>query len=163
MVFQVPQFWNFAGDGFQILLCLLMLGFFIKNRIIQKKSALNIAKTNTEQNFNTHIFSITVEQQLNQAFTNIIENIAAERNGLESVLKLNPPSHQNEDISMILAHSQLSDPNANQRLTDDRIGSAGRHDKIRKLATNGLTAKKISEELKISMSEVELILSLGEK
>jgi len=163
MVFQVPQFWNLAGDGFQILLCLLMLSFFIKNRIIQKKSALNITKSATGQSFNTHIFSITVEQQLNQVFTNIIENIRAERKGLESVLGLNPPNHQDEDISMVPANTQLSDLNAKQRLTDDRIGSAGRCDKIRKLAAKGLTAKKISKELKISMSEVELILSLGEQ
>jgi hypothetical protein len=163
MVFQVPQFWNIAGDGFQILLCLLMLSFFIKNRIIRKKNALNIASSAIGQSFNTHIFSITVEQQLNQAFTNIIENIRAERNGLESLLGLNPPNQQNEDISMIRANTQLSELNANQRLTDDRIGSAGRHDKIRKLAAKGLTTRNISKELKISMSEVELILSLEEK
>ena len=163
MVFQVPQFWNLAGDGFQILLCLLMFSFFIKNRIIQKKNAFNIAKSATGQSFNTHIFSITVEQQLNQAFTNIIENITAERNGLESLLGLNPPNHEDEDISVVRANTQLSDLNANQRLTDDRIESAGRHDKIRKLAAKGLTARNISKELKISMSEVELILSLGQK
>jgi len=163
MVFQVPQFWKLAGDGFQILLCLLMLSFFIKNRIIQKKNAFNIAKRATEQSFNTHIFSITVAQQLNQAFANIIENITAERNGLESLLGLNPPNHEDEDISMVRANSQLSNLNANQRLTDDWIESEGRHDKIRKLAANGLTAIKISTELKISMSEVELVLSLGEK
>jgi hypothetical protein len=162
MVFQVPQFWNLAGDGFQILLCLLMLSFFIKNRIIQKKNAFNKAKSGTGQSFNTHIFSITVEQQINQAFTNIIENIRAERNGLESLLGLNPPNQRDEDISMIRANTQLSDLNPNQRLTDDRIGNTGRHDKIRKLATKGLTARNISKELKISMSEVELILSLGE-
>lgn len=163
MVFQVPQFWNIAGDGFQIFLCLLMLSFFIKNRTIQKKNAVNKAKSATRQSFNTHIFSITVEQQLNQAFTNIIENITAERNGLESLLGLNPPNHEDQDISMVRANTQLSELNANQRLTDDRIGSAGRHDKIRKLAAKGLTARKISKELKISMSEVELILSLGQK
>jgi hypothetical protein len=64
---------------------------------------------------------------------------------------------------MIRANTQLSELNANQRLTDDRIGSAGRHDKIRKLAAKGLTTRNISKELKISMSEVELILSLEEK
>jgi hypothetical protein len=163
MVFQIPQFWSLAGDGFQILLYLLMLSFFIKNRIIQKKSALNIAKGTIGQNFNTHIFSITVEQQLNQAFTNIIENIRAERHVLECALGLNPPNHPDEGISMVRADTQLSDLNANQQLTDDRIGSAGRRNKILKLAAKGLTARKISKELKISMSEVEIILSLSEK
>ena len=162
-MFQVPQLWNLAGDGFQILLCLLMLSFFIKNRIIQKKNAFNIAKSATGQSFNTHIFSITVEQQLNQAFTNIIEKITAERNGLESLLGLNPSKHQDENISLVQANPQLSDLNSNQRLADDRIGSARRHDKIRMLAANGLTARNISKELKISISEVELILSLGEQ
>ena len=162
MVFQVPQYWNLAGDGFQILLCLLMLSFFIKNRIIQKKSTLNIAKSTTGQNFNTHIFSITVEQQLNQAFTNIIENITAERNVLECALGLNSPHHHDEGIPMVRANTQLADLIAKQPLTDDRIGSPGRHHKIRKLAAKGLTVRKISKDLKISMSEVEIILSLSE-
>jgi len=163
MVFQVPQFWDIAGDGFQMLLCLLILGFFIKNRAIQKKYAVDKTINSAEPSFNTHIFSITVEQQLNQAFTNILETITAERNGLENLLGPNPPNHQDEDISMVRANTQLSDLNGNQRLSDDRIGSAGRHDKIRKLAAKGLTARKISKELKISMSEVELVLSLQEK
>jgi hypothetical protein len=163
MVFQVPQYWNLAGDGFQILLCLLMLGFFIKNRSIQKKSTLNIAKGTTGKNFNTHIFSITVEQQLNQAFTNIIDTITAEQNVLECALGLNPPNHRDEGIFMVRANTHLSNLNTKQRLTDDRIGSAGRRDKILKLAAKGITARKISKELKISMSEVEIILSLSEK
>ncbi|MGD8294850.1 MAG: hypothetical protein PVI94_04670 [Desulfobacterales bacterium] len=162
MVFQVSQFWNLAGDGFQILLCLLMLGFFIKNRLTLK-SALNAAKGATDQNFNTHIFSITVEQKLNQAFTNIIENISAERNGLECALGLNSLHHQDDDISMVRANTQLSDLNARQPLTDDRVGSSRRRDKIQKLAAKGLTDRQISEELKISISEVEIILSLSEK
>ena len=116
MVFQIPKIWNLAGDGFQILLCLLMLSFFIKNRIIEKKTALNIAKGTTGKNFDTHIFSITVEQQLNQAFTNIIENIASERNALECALGLNSPHYQDEGISMVRANTQLSDVNAKQQI-----------------------------------------------
>jgi hypothetical protein len=142
---------------------LIVIRHGIKNRIIEKKTALNIAKGTTGQNFDTHIFSITVEQQLNQAFTNIIENIASERNVLECALELNSPHYQDEGISMVRANTQLSGVNAKQQLTDDRIGSAGRHDKIRKLAAKGLTAREISKELKISMSEVEIILSLSEK
>lgn len=163
MVFQVPQFWDIAGDGFQIILCLLMLSLFIKNRVIQRKSAVNKAKNVNGHDFNTHIFSITVEQQLNLAFTNILETITAERNGLESLLGINTPNQEDDDLSMVRANTQLSDLNGNQRLIDDRIGTAGRHDNVRKLAAKGLTTRKISKELKISISEVELILSLGEK
>ena len=163
MVFEVPQFWKIAGDGFQILLCLLMLSFFIKNRTIQKRIAVNKAKSVTSQSFNTHIFGITLEQQLNQAFSNIIETITAERNCLESLIGHNPLHNDDEDISKIRLNTRLSDFNGYQRLVDEQTGSAERHDKIRKLAAKGLTARKISKELKISMSEIELILSLGEK
>jgi hypothetical protein len=163
MVFQVPQFWNIAGDGFQILLCLLMLSLFIKNRTIQKRIAVNKAKSVTNKSFNTHIFGIAVEQQLSQAFSNIIETITAERNGLENLIGLNPLNHDDEYISKIRTNTHFSDLNGHQRLVDERIRSAERLDKIRKLAANGLTARRISKELKISMSEVELILSLGEK
>jgi hypothetical protein len=162
MVFQVPQFWDIAGDGFQIILCLLMLGFYVKNRAIQKKSTVGEVKSITGQNFNTQIFSITIEQQLNKAFANIVETITVERSGLENLLGLNPLNHENDEISMIQVNSPFPDVNGNQRSLDDRIESTGRHDKVRKLAAKGLTVSRISKELRISMSEVELILSLRE-
>jgi hypothetical protein len=140
-----------------------MLSFFIKTRTNQKRSAVDKAESVTGQCFNTHIISITVEQQLNQAFTNIIETITAERKDLESLLRLNPTNHDDEDISMVHANTHLSDFNRNQRLVDDRVESSERHGNIRKLAAKGLSARKISKELKISISEVELILSLGGK
>jgi len=163
MVFQVPQFWHIASDGFQILLCLLILGFFIKNRAIHKKYAVNKIINGAGQSFNTHVFNITVQQQVNQAFTNIIETIAAERNGLKSMLELNPLSSEDEDISKVQSDSQLPDRYDNFRKSNDRTGRAGRHDRIRKLSAKGLSARKISEGLKIPMSEIELILSLQKK
>ena len=163
MVFQVPQFWDIAGDGFQILLCLLILGFFIKNRVIHKKYAVNKSKNGTKQSFNAHVFNISVQQQVNQAFTNIIGTIAAERNFLESVLGPNSLSSKDDNISKVQSNYQLPHSPDNHRVSDDRTASAGRHDKVRKFSAKGLNARKISEELKIPISEVELVLSLQEK
>ena len=163
MVFQVPQFWDIAGDGFQILLCLLILGFFIKNRAIHKKYAVNKSKNGVGQSFNAHVFNITVQQQVKQAFTNIIGTIAAERNGLKSVLGLNSLSNEDDNISKVQFNSQLPNSHDNHRMPDDRSTSAGRHEKVREFSTKGLSARKISEELKIPMGEVELILSLQKK
>jgi hypothetical protein len=163
MVFQVPQFWHIAIDGFQILLCLLMLGFFIKNRVNHKKYAVSKTNNGAGQSFNAHVFNITVQQQVHQAFTNIIEIIAAERNGLESVLGLNPLSSEDEDSSDVQSNSQLPNSHDNHLISDERSESAGRHDKVRKFSAKGLNARKISEELKIPMGEVELILSLQKK
>ena len=163
MVFQVPQFWDIAGDGLQILLYLLMLGFYIKNRAIHKRYAVNRTKNGRRQSFNAQVFNITVEQQVNQAFTNIIETIAAERNGLKSVLGLNTLSTEDKHLSKMQSNSQLPKRYDNRRIVDDRIGRAGRHDKVRKLIAKGLSVRKISEGLKIPMGEVELILSLQRK
>jgi len=163
MVFQVPQVWDIAGDGLQILLYLLILGFYIKNRAIHKKYAVNRTKTGGRQSFNAHVFNITVQQQVNQAFTNIIETIAAERNGLKNVLGLNALGSKQKHISKIQSNSQLPKSYDNHRISDDLAGRAGRHDKVRKLLAKGLSVRKISEGLKIPMSEVELILSLQRK
>jgi hypothetical protein len=163
MVSQAPQFWDIASNGFQILLCLLILVFFLKNRAIHKKFAVNKLKSGIGQSFNAHVFNITVQQQVNQAFTNIIGTIAAERNGLESVLGPNSLCSENDNISKVQSNPQLPHSPDNHRVSDDRAVSAGRHDKVRKFSAKGLNARKISEELKIPISEVELVLSLQQK
>ena len=162
MAFQLPEIWEVAGDGFQILLCLLVLGFFFKNRAIQRKYAGINIKSSTGQAFNTQIFNISVEQQINQAFTNIIKTIAKERNGLERTLGLIPLNHEDDHVSMVPANSQPPKRYGNHLVSNDRMARAGRHDKVRKLAAKGLNIKKISKVLKIPISEVELILSLQE-
>ena len=163
MVFQVPQFWAIASDGLQIILYLLILCFYIKNRVIHKKYAVNRTTNGGRQSFNAHVFNITVQQQVNQAFTNIVEAIAAERNSLKSVLGLNALSSEDKHISKMQSNSQLPKSCDNHRISDDRIDRAGRHDKVRKLLAKGLSARKISEGLKIPLGEVELILSLQRK
>ena len=163
MVFQVPLNLDIAIDGFQILLCLLILGFYIKNRAIHKKLAVSKIKNGAGQSFNAHVFNRIVKQQVDQALTNILDTIAAERNGLKSVLGLNPLRSKDDDISKVQSNSQLPNSHDNHRISDDRSGSAGRHDKVRKFSAKGLSVRKIAEELKIPMGEVELILSLQKK
>ena len=163
MVFQVPPYWDIAGNGFQILLFLLILVFYIKNRAIHKKYAVNKTKHGSGKSFNAHVFNMTVQHQVNQIFTNILETIAAERHGLESVLGLNPRNGEDNNISKVQPDSRLPHRHDNHQISNDRIGRAGRHEKIRKFAAKGLSTRKISEGLKIPMSEVELVLSLQKK
>jgi len=161
MVFQMPQNWDIAIDGFQILLCLLILGFYIKNRVITKKCMVNRTNKSAAQSFNAHVFTITVQQQVNQAFNKILETIAAERNVLESLLGLNPLRNEDGTISTKLpSNSKLPISHDNDRIFDDRSINPERYDKVRKFSAKGLSARKISEELKIPMGAVELILSL---
>jgi hypothetical protein len=163
MVFQVPQICDTAGAGLQILLYLLILGFYIKNRSIHKKYTVHRTKNGGRQSFNAHVFNTTVQQQVNQAFTNIMDTIATERNGLKSALGLNALSSEDKQICKMQSNSKLPKSYDNHRVSDDRTGRAGRHDKVLKLLAKGLSARKISEGLKIPMGEVELILSLQRK
>ena len=82
---------------------------------------------------------------------------------MESVLGINPLNTEDDDISKVQSDSRMPNRHDNHRISDDRIGRAGRYEKIRKFAAKGLSARKISEGLKIPMSEVELVLSLQKK
>ena len=163
MIFQVPQFWDIVSDGFQIILCMLILCFYIKNRSIYKKFAVKKIINGAGQSFNTHVFNTTVQQLVNQAFTNIIDTIAAERTGLESVLEQNPLGSEDDDISMVQSNSKIPNSHDNHPISDDRGEIAGRHDRVKRLSAKGMNARRISGKLKIPLAEVELILSLQKK
>ena len=160
MVFQMPQVWDMASDGLQIFLYLMILVFFIKNRAIQKKIAVDKTKNGAAQGFEAQVFTIAVQKQINQAFANITETIASERNCLEGVLGRNALSSDGKDISYVQSNLQLPNGHNNNAIPDDRNGSDGRHDEVLKYSAKGLSIRKISEELNLPMSEIELILSL---
>ena len=89
--------------------------------------------------------------------------IAAERDDLERALGLNPLSNQDDVSSKVKSNSQRPPNPDSHRLSDERTEGARRHETIRKFAAKGLNVRKISEALKIPLSEVELVLSLQEK
>ena len=163
MVYQLPQFWDILSDGFQIILCMLILGFYIKNRAIYKKIAVKKKINDSQQSFTTNVFNTSVQQLVNQAFTNIIDTTTDERTGLESVLEQNSPGSENNGISMAQFDSQLPDGHDNHPRSDDRSEIFRRHDKVKRLSARGMKARKISDALKIPLGEVELILSLQKK
>ena len=160
MVSQGPYFWDIAGDCLQIILCLLILFFFIRNRLNQKRSVSKETIKDVGKSFNEQVITQTVQQQIDQAFTNITESLTVERENLESVLGLNHESSEDVAISKMQSISQRPNSLVSRRIYDETAGSDRRHEKILKFSARGLSARKISDELKIPMSEVELILSL---
>lgn len=163
MALQSPHFWDTAGDLVQIILCLFILFFFIRNRRYQKKHTAAQTVKQLGKSFNQQVFTQAVQQQIDQIFSNIIENLAVERGNLERMLRLN---HQDGDGSIILNKKSIfrtrHDPGS-QRISDKTAAGDQRHEKIRKFSARGLSARKISDELKIPLNEVELILSLQKK
>ena len=160
MVFQMPQYWDVAIDGIQIILCFLILVFLIRSRKKNRKSAPDKVIRESGQSFNEQIFTQTLRQQLDQAFANIAETIAVEQGKLDQVLPISEPGRQAYGISQ--CQSSLLrpvDPGISQTGAD-ASGSDLLHEQIQKLAVKGMSARQISEDLKTPLGEVELVLSL---
>ncbi len=167
MVFKAFEYWDVAIDGVQIFLCLLILVFLIRNQSKHKQSVFMKAKRGAEnepgQSFAVQVFTENVKQQADQAFVNIFETIAFERRRLERALQFDHLSDEAFRISDFQMRSNESNSQEFSMTSKDKAKSGGRHEQIQKLATKGLSAKQISEELKTPQGEVELILSLQNK
>ena len=161
MVFHMPQYWDMAVDGIQIVLCLLILLFLIRNRKSHKSSALEAALREAGKKFDVQVLTQTIRQQLDQAFANISETMAAERVNLEGLLSFSRPGRET-------AYRLADGPPASLRTGSHNISSpAGGmsqidelYQQIQQLAAKGLNVRQIAEELKTPLGEVELILSL---
>ena len=161
MVFELPQYWDRAVDGIQIVLCLLILLFLIRNRRSQKFSALEAALKESGKKFDVQFLTQTIKQQLDQAFAHISETMEAERVNLESLLSFSRPDRDTDfrhadhpPASFSPGSHRISSPADGMSQIDEL------HQQIQQLATKGLNARQIAEELKTPLGEVELILSL---
>jgi hypothetical protein len=160
MVFRVTQNWDMAVDGIQIILCLLILLFIVRNRRKQKSSALEDALRESGKSFNVQVLSQTIRQQIDQAFDNIADTMAAERLKLERLLSLSRQGHESFHIFDSPSPSLRSNSPEISSVSDGMSQLDELHQQIQKLAGKGLNARQISEELKTPLGEVELILSL---
>ena len=153
MVIEMLKHWEVAVDGIQIFLCLLILFFLIRNHRRKMEPDWMNHKNESGQDFNLQVFSQTISQQIELAFANILEVTANERRNLDKVLQF----HQFNETDGNSAGSNSDD--TLQRINDS-AGPGEHQARIQRLATRGMSAKQISEELKTPMGEVELILSL---
>jgi hypothetical protein len=163
MVIGILKNWEIVIDGVQIFLCLLILLYLFRNRSKKKDQFLMNTGREPGQDFNAHVLTQTIKQQVDRAFANVIEIIAIEQDRLESALQYDLPSDDAWDISEFHLRSKLSDRNESSRKTDfaDSRDKRQRHEQIQNLAAGGMSTRQISEELKAPLSEVELILSLS--
>ena len=160
MVFQVPQYWDMAVDGIQIILCLLILLFLIRNRRKHKSSALEEAIRDSAKSFDVQVLSQTIKQQIDQAFANIADTLAAERHNLESLLPFKRQSHASFRIPDSPSAALRPKSCEISAVSDGMSQIDELYQRIQKLADKGMSARQISDELKTPLGEVELILSL---
>ncbi len=144
MVFQMPQYWDVAIDGIQIILCLLILLFLIRSRKKSRESAQDKAIRESGQSFNVQIFTQTLKQQVDQAFANIAEAISVEQRKLDKVLPIK--GHGGHTYGISQYPSGLHRPVAQEiaPIASDASGSDQLHEQIQKLAIKGMSARQIS-------------------
>ena len=160
MVFQVQQYWDMAVDGIQIILCLLILLFLVRSRRQRKSAVHEDMLRESGKSFNVQVFSQTIKQQVDQAFANIADTMAAERLKLENLLSFGRPGDESLQIFGQPSAPRRSKSHEISQVSDGMSQIDELHQHIQKLAAKGLNARQISEELKTPLGEVELILSL---
>ena len=161
MVFEILNNREIIIDGVQIFLCLLILFYLLRNRNKKKDRNLKNAGNELGQDFNAHVLTQTIKQQVDRAFASIVDTVAIEQERLESALQYEQLNNDAWDISEFHVRSRLSDRNENSRKSDSTDAREKRHERIQDLAAGGMSTRQISEELKAPLGEVELILSLS--
>ena len=160
MVMEMMRHWDVAVDGIQILLCFLILFFLRRNHRRKIKPDLANPKGEPVRDFNLQVFSQTIDQQVELAFTNILEVAATERRKLDRILQFQSFVHADPSSPEIRSPWLPSDGENSFQHVTETVGPSERQTRIEQLATRGMSAKQISEALKIATGEVELILSL---
>lgn len=162
MMYQIPHFWNTAFNGIQFILFLMIFCYFLKNKMIHKKLEDSLSCKNINPKFEAAFVNITFQQSIYRAFTNILDTITAERNGLERILEYHADPRFDGEMKSSFLNTRKSINDAKQSGTDNNVESNIRKSDIRKFSSKGLNPRKISEALKIPLNEVELILNLDE-
>lgn len=162
MVFQIPQYWDVAIDGIQIVLCLLILVVLIRYRKKNREFRPDKAIQESGSSFNVQLFIQSLKQQVDQAFANVAATVDAEQCKLDKVLSTGDSGDRGYDMAQYQTGLQRpADPEIFP-LAGDASGSDPLHEQIQKLSLKGMSTRQISEELKTPLGEVELVLSLRE-
>ena len=155
MLFQALVSWKAVIDGIQILLILVILILLLRNRTLDRQKAFKEKKTDDPPRFNAEVLTQAMQQQLEQAFANIIATVRIEISNLERVLQSGQMKSQKPSEGGLQPLARMSSPSAS-----DFSGWEDRHKHIEKLAGRGVSIQHISEEFKIPKAEIELILNL---
>lgn len=163
MVNELLQHWRIAVDVLQVFLCLVILFFLMRNHRRKMKSGRMSSGTPNDSDFNFQVFTEAINQQVELAFTNILQVAANERRNLGKVLQFQQLKYLDSGSQQDLPPA----PHSHRDDTHERLAASGsqsdRQTRIQQLATRGLSAKQISDELKTPQGEVELVLSLQKK
>jgi hypothetical protein len=163
MVTELLKHWELAVDGLQILLCLLILFFLVRNYRRKMKPGLVSVHSQFDPDFNFQVFTEAINQQVELAFANILQVAGNERQNLEKILQLHQLKYSGSRSKEGLPPAPPSHHEDTQKRMTGTDGQGERQARIQQLAAQGLSAKQISDELKTPLGEVELVMSLQKR
>ena len=163
MVIELLQHWQIAVDGLQIFLCLLILFFLVRSYRRKLKTNMMSANNPFNSDFNFQVFTKAINQQVELAFTNILQVVDNERRNFDKVLQFQQLKYTESGSKQIrppapAGHRGSTHPNMTEAAKQNE-----RQTSIQQLSNQGMSAKQISDELKTPLGEVELVMSLQKK
>ncbi len=163
MVIELLQHWQIAVDGLQIFLCLVILVVLGRSYRRKTKADLMSARSQFGPDFNFQVFTEAINQQVELAFTNILQVAGNERRNIENVIQFQKLKYIESRPKMGLPATPPSHRDDTPKSLTGTARQSERQARIQQLATRGLSAKQISDELKTPLGEVELVMSLQQK
>ncbi len=162
MVFQIPQYWDVAIDGIQIILCFFILVVLLRYRKRNREIAPDKANRESGPSFNVQLSIESLKQKVDQAFANVAATVDAEQRKLDKVLSIGGSDRRGYDMAQYQTGLHRQVHQEILPLSGDASENDPLHEQIHKLAVKGMSSRQISEELKTPLGEVELVLSLRE-
>jgi len=149
--------WDLVGGGFQIALCAVILGGWVRRRI-RKRAETRAEPSAPNPDFSQEVFLQTIRQQTELSLQRILAAVEVERDQLQRALAstgvLNPPA------AVEIAGSE--DPHSAFRWGDSDADGTGRrrYAGLKALAEQGLSSRQIADRLNLPAGEIQLALKL---
>lgn len=160
MIIKLLQHWQIVVDGLQIFLCLLILICLIRHHRRKMKPDALSANRQSGPDFNFQVFTEAIDQQVELAFTNILQVAANERRNLDKVMQFQKLKYVEPDSKEGLPPAPVPHGVDPPKRVTETASQSDRQARIQQLAIRGLSAKQISDELKTPLGEIELVMSL---
>ncbi len=160
MLMELMKNWEFVVDGFQIFLCLMIIFLLVRNHHRRLKSGRVDPGQLFGQDFNMQVYSQTISQQVELAFSNIQNTIDREHRNLEKLMQLQQvKSHAQPSPEILPSLAPTHSRGATESL-DKSADRSTLQTRIQKMTTRGMSPKQIADELKTPLGEIELILNM---
>lgn len=149
--------WDLVGGGFQIALCVLILGGWVRRRMKRRPQA-GVEARAALADFPREVFLETIRQETEQSHQRILAAVETERDRLQRVLARRGAPHPADDGEP----GGSGDARAAFRwgASDADDTDRGRYAGLRGLAEQGLSPRQIADRLHVPAGEVELALKV---